>query len=173
MNEHADRDWTEPPDLLAALQRSLDAARADRAEPPSVVGYIDRDLGDTEQVYASVKDDRAKVARVEALVDQWDGEIGAHEDYQPAAAVRAVEACLRDLRTALAGTADDACTCPWVDPSLWTTYYGAVEPGSTREFDPDCVVHGYVAGRPMPERGAVPALAGPEPEATEGGDDRG
>jgi hypothetical protein len=108
----------------------------------------------------------AKVARVEALVDQWDGELGAQEDYQPRAAVRAVEACLRDLRSALAERADDACTCPWVEPSLWTTYYGAIEPGSTREFDPDCVVHGYAAGRPMPDAGAAPALAGPEPEAS-------
>jgi phage shock protein A len=45
----------------------------------------------------------AKVARVEALIDQWDGEIGAQEDYQHASAVRAVEACLRDLRAALVG----------------------------------------------------------------------
>lgn len=36
----------------------------------------------------------------------------------------------------------DDCTCPWTDPATWTTYYGAVEPGSTREFEPTCPVHG-------------------------------
>ncbi|ASZ75152.1 hypothetical protein PBI_TREYKAY_83 [Mycobacterium phage TreyKay] len=35
----------------------------------------------------------------------------------------------------------NTCTCPWVDPSLWTTHYGAVEPGSTREHNPLCPVH--------------------------------
>lgn len=34
------------------------------------------------------------------------------------------------------------CTCPWVDPSLWTTYGSAVEPGSQREPDPECPEHG-------------------------------
>lgn len=35
----------------------------------------------------------------------------------------------------------NTCTCPWVDPSLWTTHYGAVEPGSTQEHNPLCPVH--------------------------------
>lgn len=35
------------------------------------------------------------------------------------------------------------CTCPPVDPSLWTTHYGAVDPATTHEFDPICHVHGY------------------------------
>ncbi len=33
------------------------------------------------------------------------------------------------------------CTCPWVPEHLWTRHYGAVEPGSQREFDPFCPVH--------------------------------
>lgn len=36
------------------------------------------------------------------------------------------------------------CTCPWTDPAMWTTYYGATEPGRTREFEPTCPVHGRV-----------------------------
>ncbi len=35
----------------------------------------------------------------------------------------------------------NTCTCPYVDPSLWTTHYGAVEPGSQREQNPLCPVH--------------------------------
>lgn len=34
------------------------------------------------------------------------------------------------------------CQCYWVDPSLWTTHYGAVEPGSQIEWNPDCPQHG-------------------------------
>jgi hypothetical protein len=34
-----------------------------------------------------------------------------------------------------------ACTCYWVDPKYWTTHYGAVEPGSTMEPNPDCPEH--------------------------------
>lgn len=26
---------------------------------------------------------------------------------------------------------------------MWTTHYGAVEPGSTMEFNPKCSTHGY------------------------------
>jgi hypothetical protein len=37
---------------------------------------------------------------------------------------------------------DVACTCPYVDPKYWTTYYGAVEPGSMQEYDPTCPAHG-------------------------------
>lgn len=34
------------------------------------------------------------------------------------------------------------CEC-WVTPEhLWTTHYGAVEPGSQLEFNPDCPKHG-------------------------------
>ena len=48
----------------------------------------------------------------------------------------------------LADPADrDECTCPWVDPKYWTTYYGAVEPGSTREYDPTCPAHGELRKR--------------------------
>ncbi|AVO24833.1 hypothetical protein SEA_DEBY_80 [Mycobacterium phage Deby] len=35
----------------------------------------------------------------------------------------------------------NTCTCPYVDPSLWTTHYGAVEPGSAQEHNPLCPVH--------------------------------
>lgn len=34
------------------------------------------------------------------------------------------------------------CLCQEVPESMWTTHYGAVEPGSTHEFNPDCPVHG-------------------------------
>lgn len=37
---------------------------------------------------------------------------------------------------------DELCECPWVDPSLWTTHYGAVDPATTQEYNPDCPVHG-------------------------------
>lgn len=50
--------------------------------------------------------DRERLTRVERLVDQWDGEVASHE-YAPASAIRAVEACLRDLSSALSG-----CPCP-------------------------------------------------------------
>ncbi|ATW58934.1 hypothetical protein PHIRE_FLUKE_33 [Arthrobacter phage Fluke] len=33
------------------------------------------------------------------------------------------------------------CTCHLVDEKYWTTYYGAVEPGSMYEPNPDCPVH--------------------------------
>lgn len=34
------------------------------------------------------------------------------------------------------------CEC-WVTPEhMWTTHYGAVEPGSQLEFNPDCPEHG-------------------------------
>lgn len=37
---------------------------------------------------------------------------------------------------------EQSCTCPFTDPATWTTHYGAVEPGSTQEYDPTCPVHG-------------------------------
>lgn len=33
-----------------------------------------------------------------------------------------------------------SCTC-YVDERYWTTHYGAVEPGSQMEPNPDCPVH--------------------------------
>lgn len=35
----------------------------------------------------------------------------------------------------------DGCTCTLVPESMWTTHYGAVEPGSQWEANPDCMVH--------------------------------
>lgn len=36
----------------------------------------------------------------------------------------------------------NGCEC-WVTPEhLWTTHYGAVEPGSQLEFNPECPKHG-------------------------------
>lgn len=35
-----------------------------------------------------------------------------------------------------------ACLCWPLPESMWTTHYGAVEPGSTHEFNPGCPVHG-------------------------------
>jgi len=35
----------------------------------------------------------------------------------------------------------DTCTCFWTDPKYWFVYYGAVEPGSQIERNPDCPVH--------------------------------
>lgn len=54
-----------------------------------------------------------KVARAQALIDLWDGEIGAQEDHQSARAIRAVEVCMRDLMAALAVHDDHpgCCTC--------------------------------------------------------------
>ena len=38
------------------------------------------------------------------------------------------------------------CEC-WVTPEpLWTTHYGAVEPGSQVEYNPECPTHGESAG---------------------------
>ena len=39
-------------------------------------------------------------------------------------------------------TSEVVCECPWVDPSLWTTHYGAVDPATTHEYNPNCPVHG-------------------------------
>lgn len=33
------------------------------------------------------------------------------------------------------------CECFWTDPSTWTTHYGATEPGSQMEWNPECPVH--------------------------------
>ena len=33
------------------------------------------------------------------------------------------------------------CTCYWTDSKYWTTHYGATEPGSQMEPNPDCPVH--------------------------------
>lgn len=37
---------------------------------------------------------------------------------------------------------DPACECWPTPPEMWTTHYGAVEPGSAIEFNPDCPAHG-------------------------------
>lgn len=37
--------------------------------------------------------------------------------------------------------ADVECACFWTDPKDWTVHYGAVEPASTREWNPECPVH--------------------------------
>lgn len=34
------------------------------------------------------------------------------------------------------------CLCWEVPAHLWTTHYGAVDPGSTHQFNPDCPAHG-------------------------------
>jgi len=34
------------------------------------------------------------------------------------------------------------CLCWMTPPEMWTTHYGAVEPGSTMEWNPACGVHG-------------------------------
>lgn len=36
----------------------------------------------------------------------------------------------------------DACTCFWTPESMWFRHFGAVEPGSQREWNPDCPEHG-------------------------------
>lgn len=42
----------------------------------------------------------------------------------------------------------NGCEC-WVTPeSMWTTHYGAVEPGSQIDYNPDCPMHGAA---PTPE----------------------
>lgn len=35
-----------------------------------------------------------------------------------------------------------SCLCWLVPERMWTTHYGAVEPGSTHEFNPECPAHG-------------------------------
>lgn len=35
----------------------------------------------------------------------------------------------------------DKCTCFWTDPSTWTRYGDAVEPGSQMEPNPECPLH--------------------------------
>ena len=86
----------------------------------------------------------AKVARVEALLDQWDGEVGAVEDYQHSSAVRAVEACIRDLGAALR-----ACACPPC-PGRGHDGHGLSHCaeccfGSGVIADEDCPMHGRAA----------------------------
>jgi hypothetical protein len=49
----------------------------------------------------------------------------------------------------MAGT----CLCWPVPPSMWTTHYGAVEPGSTHEYNPDCPEHGE--GRRLTSEGVA------------------
>lgn len=44
-----------------------------------------------------------------------------------------------------ADRAAENCSCTLTEPSTWTTYGSAVEPGSTCEWDPYCPVHGQVA----------------------------
>jgi len=52
------------------------------------------------------------------------------------------------------------CEC-WVTPErMWTTHYGAVEPGSQIEFNPDCPSHGTTTTHPTASAG----LAGTEGE---------
>lgn len=45
----------------------------------------------------------------------------------------------------VAGVDPAVCSCPWTDPATWTRYGGAIEPGSTRVYDPECLVHGRPA----------------------------
>jgi hypothetical protein len=33
------------------------------------------------------------------------------------------------------------CVCFWVDEKYWFTHYGATEPGSQKEPNPECAVH--------------------------------
>lgn len=33
------------------------------------------------------------------------------------------------------------CTCPWVPEKYWTTHYGAVDPATQQEWDPNCPQH--------------------------------
>lgn len=47
----------------------------------------------------------------------------------------------------IAATPAGQCTCPFTDPATWTKYYGAVEPGSTQEYDPTCPTHGKLRER--------------------------
>jgi hypothetical protein len=37
--------------------------------------------------------------------------------------------------------AEPTCICFWTDPSTWFMYYGAAEPGSQMEPNPECPVH--------------------------------
>ena len=58
--------------------------------------------------------------------------------------------------TGVEGIPDEqSCTCPYTDPATWTTYCGAVEPGSTQEYDPTCPAHGMLRAEVDALRAAV------------------
>jgi len=42
------------------------------------------------------------------------------------------------------------CECWPTPPETWTTHYGAVEPGSAIEFNPECPAHGGPDFGPIP-----------------------
>lgn len=43
------------------------------------------------------------------------------------------------------------CECFITPESMWTIHFGAVEPGSQFEFNPECPAHGGPDFGPMPE----------------------
>ncbi|QFG08471.1 hypothetical protein I5H09_gp020 [Mycobacterium phage Yunkel11] len=62
----------------------------------------------------------------------------------------------------------NTCTCPYVDPSLWTTHYGAVEPGSAQEHNPLCPVHPAAAVFELPSGGVAIVPRDPQPVTSVG-----
>ena len=44
-------------------------------------------------------------------------------------------------------TDDNECIC-WVPEQYWFSHYGATEPGSMKDFDPDCHACGPIYGKP-------------------------
>ena len=42
------------------------------------------------------------------------------------------------------------CECPWMPEHMWTRHYGAIEPGSTQEYNPECPVHGEAQAASVP-----------------------
>ena len=104
------RDESEPPvDLLAALQRSIESAKTFRDEAEVERLRSQRDAANSrtlrmweraESAERALADERAKVARVEALPDEWDAEADAADDYPLFAQARRIGA--REIRATLA-----------------------------------------------------------------------
>lgn len=57
-----------------------------------------------------------------------------------------VDRRVNDLTAALDAAMEQTCTCFWTDPAKWFVYYGAAEPASQREQNPDCPLHGMIEG---------------------------
>lgn len=100
-------------------------------------------LHQVEQNYEAYK--RAAVAQRQRLEEKLDAVSAERDEFRTevirqGSQVVAANARADQLRRQVEQV--ERCTCPWVDPKYWTTHYGAVEPGSTQEYDPTCPIHG-------------------------------
>ena len=80
---------------------------------------------------------------------------------------------LPDVEAIASAPAEPECTCPAVDPSLWTTHYGAVDPATMSEWEPTCPAHGSMSiidaltARAVAAEAAVARVRGLAEEATQ------